>query len=293
MEHHHDHNHYDSSSNLLLVFFLNLFFVFIELAGALFTNSVSIFSDAIHDLGDCITILVAYFLEKLAGKKETQDYTYGYKRLSLIGALITSIILVSGSLFVGSEAIKRIIDPEPVKGGLMIIIAIFGLLINSFGAYKLMRHKRLLDRALMLHLLEDVLGWAAVLISAIMIYFYQIYLIDPLLSLAIAAFIMYNAIKNIIRVFDIFLEKTPTGIDYEEVKALISKNNRVLNVHDLHIWTIDGESILLSCHIIIDDRDSDQIIKTINKALEKEKIFHTTIQVEYDEEMCISEHYHN
>lgn len=207
-----------SEKNIFLAFLLNLSFSAFELMGGIATKSVSIISDAIHDFGDAISIGLSYILEKISKKKPDNKYTYGYLRYSILGAIITNTILVVGSIFVIINAIKRIINPVEINYDGMITFAIIGFVINLIATYMTREGNSLNQKAVNLHMLEDVLGWLVVLIGAFIIKFTKLYIIDSILSIGVALFILYNAIKSYKTVIDLFLEKIPNNINVEEIK---------------------------------------------------------------------------
>ena len=198
-----------TEKNILIAFILNLGFSIFEFIGGAITNSVAIISDSIHDMGDAMSIGVSYFLEKKSKKKPDDKYTYGYIRYSVIGSTITTIILILGSLFVMYNAIKRIINPVDINYNGMIIFAVVGVVVNFLAAYFTKDGDSLTQKAVNLHMLEDVLGWAVVLIGAIIMRFTDIRIIDPILSILVALFIFKNAVSNFKAILDLFLEKTP------------------------------------------------------------------------------------
>ncbi|MFT5954319.1 MAG: cobalt-zinc-cadmium efflux system protein, partial [Cyclobacteriaceae bacterium] len=192
------HNHaHDSAKNLKAAFFLNLLFACIELAGGLYTNSVAILSDALHDIGDSLGLGVAWYFDKIAKKKRNKTYSFGYKRFTVIGALINTVVLTIGSIFIISEAIPRLLNPVMPDAQGMIILSIGGLAVNGFAAFRLSHGHSMNEKVAYLHLLEDVLGWAATLAVAITLHFHAIPILDPLLSIVISIFILYNVFKNI------------------------------------------------------------------------------------------------
>ena len=205
-----------SEKNILIAFILNIGFSIFELLGGFFTNSISIMSDAIHDFGDALSIGISLALEKISKKKPNEKYTYGYVRYSILGALITTIILTIGSIFVIIGGVNRIINPEEINYNGMIIFAVFGVIINLFAAYFTKDGDSINQRAVNLHMLEDVLGWIVVLVGAILMKFTDIRIIDSIMSIGVALFILVNSFKNLKEILDFinFLnEKHKKGID--------------------------------------------------------------------------------
>lgn len=288
--HEHHHHHHESTKWIWTAFFLNLSFAIIEWIGGFWTNSIAIISDAIHDLGDSLAIGLAYIFEKVSKKKANKKYTYWYARFSILGALITVLILIIGSFFILKNAITRFSSPSEINSVWMLILAVIWLLINWFAAWKTAKWEWLNEKAITLHLLEDVLGRAAVLIWSILIYFFHWNFIDPLLSIWICIFILINACKLLKWVVDIFLEKTPEWISHDEVLKEIKKLDGVLDIHHIHLWTLDGNKNYITIHALIDKKLSvPKIIalkKTIKDALKKQNISHCVIEFEWEDENC-------
>lgn len=205
----HNHNHESSDSRIGWAFFLNLGFTIVEFIGGWLTNSTAIMADAVHDLGDSLSIGLAWILSKIAHKQANDTYSYGYQRFSLLGALVNGAVLIGGSIWVLSEAIPRLSDPEMPHAQGMIVLAIFGIAVNGFAAYKLSHGKSLNERVLNWHLLEDVLGWVAVLLVAVVLSFVDLPVLDPLLSIGFTLFILFNVTKTLIDTIKIFLQATP------------------------------------------------------------------------------------
>lgn len=279
-------------NNILIVSVLNIVFVIIELIGGIFTNSISILSDAIHDFGDAITLFIAYFLEKKSQKKPDKKYTYGYLRYSLLGAILTAAILFIGSIFVIYNAIQRIINPVEINYSGMIIFAIIGLAINIIGFLLTHETKNMNEKMISLHLLEDTLSWLLVIVISIVMMFTKAAILDPILSIIIALYILVHVLKNVKQVVDIILEKTPDNIDIDNLKEELEKEINIKEIHHVHIWSMNGESNYLTMHVVIDNNETrENIIKLkreIKKHLHEKNINHATIEIEYEEEKCNS-----
>jgi cobalt-zinc-cadmium efflux system protein len=292
MSAHHDHTHNTSISNLKTVFFLNLCFTVIEVVGGILTGSIAIISDALHDLGDSVSLGFSWAFEKLSFKKRTERYTYGYKRFSLLGGLITAIMLIIGSIFVISEAVKRIISPVAVYAPGMMALAVLGLVVNTLAVLKVKRGKKITERIVMIHLLEDVLGWAAVLIVSIIMQFTDLPVLDPLLSLCIAVFVLSKIYPQLKATLNIFLQHAPLDMDIPGITALIKKIKHVRDVHDLHIWTLDGEYHVVTLHVVVEqglspERNAD-IKAGVRGLLAKRGIDHITVEIEREDEECLN-----
>lgn len=279
-------------NNMRAALVLNVLFTVIEFIGGLYTNSVAILSDAIHDLGDSIAIGAALFLEKQSGQGRTSTFSYGKRRFSTLAALLTSLILIAGSIVILREAIPRLFAVEAVKTTGVLWLAVAGVLFNGLAILRLRRggHRSLNQRAVMLHLLEDALGWIAVLIGAIIMYFTQWYWIDPVLSIGIALFVLYNATRNITATLKIFLQAVPASVDEQTIITELKKLPDVTGVHDVHSWTMDGEKNILSLHLVVKQPiDTSRLSSLLQKAREitlAQNVQHPTIQVEPDGMPC-------
>lgn len=288
-----------TEKNILVAFLLNLAFSIVELIGGIFTNSVAIISDALHDFGDSISIGVSYFLEKKSKKRPDNSYTYGYARYSTLGAVITNTILIIGSILVIINAVGRIINPVPINYNGMIIFAIFGVIVNGLAAYFTKEGDSLNQKAVNLHMLEDVLGWGVVLIGAILIKFTEITLIDAVMSIGVAIFILSHAINSFKSIIDLFLEKTPEGIEIEELKEHLHEIENVKDLHHIHVWSLDGFNHYATMHVVTDLKDTQELKKKIKEELSEHGIGHTTIEFEEmgfectEKECVIPEHHHH
>lgn len=271
--------------NILIAFVLNLGFAIFEFIGGFITNSVAITSDAVHDIGDAMSIGLSYILEKISKKKPDEKYTYGYVRYSVIGSLITTLILIIGSIFVVLNAINRIITPVDISYDKMIIFALIGVVVNFLAAYFTKEGDSLNQKSVNLHMLEDVWGWIIVLVGAVVMKFTDIKIIDPILSICVAIFIFKNAISNLQEVLDLFLEKTPKGINIDELKHHLLEIDGVKDIHHIHIRSMDGYSNFATLHAVV-DRNNKEIKEKIKEELKEHGINHTTIEMESLGEEC-------
>lgn len=274
-----------TEKNIFIAFILNLAFSIFEFIGGAISGSVAIMSDAVHDLGDATSIGISYFLEKKSKQKPDDNYTYGYIRYSVIGSVITTTILIVGSIFVIFESIKRIINPITIDYSKMIIFAVIGVVINFIAAYVTKEGDSLNQKSVNLHMLEDVLGWAVVLCGAIIMRFTNISIIDPILSIGVALFILINALKNLKEVIDLFLEKTPKEININEIKEHLLEIDDVKGIHHIHIWSIDGYENLATMHIVTNNFEKSLKDK-IKEELSEHGIHHSTIELEKENECC-------
>lgn len=289
MSHSHNHSH-NSGKNLKTAFFLNLGFTILEIIGGIYVNSVAILSDALHDLGDSLSLGLSWFLNEHSKKKANNKFTFGYKRFSLLGALINSIVLIGGSVFIVIEAIKRILHPETSNAEGMFVFALLGIAINGYAAYKLSGGKTLNERVVSLHLIEDVLGWVAVLVASVVMMFVDTPYIDPALSLAITLYILYNVFGRLKETVVIMLQGTPYDIKPDEIKNKILEIENVNSIHHTHIWSLEGENHVYTTHLKIKPVASFlevMVVKKKVKSILKEYPFsHYTIEIEMDNEIC-------
>ncbi len=292
--HHHGHSHHahsggDTTGNIRVAFFINLTFTIIEIAGGLFTNSIAILSDALHDLGDTLSLGLAWYFQKKSEQGPDERYTFGFRRFSLLGAVVNSIVLVVGSVYMLTEAIPRLFEPEETKALYMLGLAVLGVAFNGFAAWKLSHGSSLNERAVRLHLLEDVLGWVAVMIGSIFIYFFEWYIIDPILSVFIMLYILSNVYKNLRDSFRVLLQAKPERLNMDALHTQLETLEGVEDIHDLHAWTMDGEYVVLTLHVSSTLSTADEIQamrQRIRKEVASFNIEHVTIEVHPPGEDC-------
>ena len=277
--------------NILIAFILNLLFSIFEFIGGIFTGSVAITSDAVHDIGDAVSIGISYFLEKKSKKQPDEIYTYGYARYSIIGGFITTLILLIGSVTMIYNAINRIFNPSEINYNGMIVFAVAGVIVNFCAAFFTRVGDSLNQKAVNLHMLEDVFGWVVVLVGAVVMRFTNFYLIDPIMSIGVSLFIFINAIKNLKEVADLFLEKTPHNIDVAEIKEHIEGINGILDVHHIHVWSLDMHNNFATMHIVAED-EPYKIKDAIREELREHGIEHVTIEIETSSELCHEQQCH-
>ena len=288
-----------TDKSILIALILNISFSIFELFGGLFTNSVAILSDSVHDIGDALSIGISYIMERKSKKHADNKYTYGYTRYSVLGGVITTTILMVGSILVIIGAITRIFNPVEVNYSGMIIFAIVGVVVNFFAAYFTREGNSINQRSVNLHMLEDVLGWVVVLIGAIVMNFTDIRILDSIMSIGVALFILINSLKNLKQVLDLFLEKTPKGIDINKLKKHLLEIDGVDDIHHIHIWSFDGFNNYATMHIVSKSKNISKIKKEIREELEEHNICHAILETE--EEVCddkechveYSEHHHH
>lgn len=279
--------------NILAAFLLNLAFSLFEFVGGILTGSVAILSDAVHDIGDASSIGISFFLEKKSKQKPDAKYTYGYMRFSVVGSVLTTLILLFGSAAVIYNAVTRIITPSQIHYDGMILFAVVGVIVN-LGAALLTREGEggsLNQRAVNLHMLEDVLGWIVVLVGAVVMRFTDFSLLDPIMSIGVAVFILVSAIKNLGESLSIFLEKTPVHIDVDALSRHLCELQGVVSIHHIHIWSLDGENNALTMHAVIDG-EAASAKAAIREELLRHGICHATIETDAVGEQCAAEHCH-
>lgn len=270
---------------IFIAFILNLFFSIFEFFGGIFTGSVAILSDAVHDFGDAASIGLSFFLEQTSEKKPNNKYTYGYLRFSVLGGFITTLILLVSSGIVIYNAVLRIKNPVIINYDGMLVFAIIGLVINLFATYFTHGGDSINQRAVNLHMLEDVFGWLVVLVGAIIMKFTDFYIIDPILSIIVALFVLISAIKNILEIADMFLIKTPKNINIEEIAEHLKQIKGVIDVHHIHVWSLDGEIHCATLHVVSETFDHS-IKEAVKEELKEHGINHITVEMETTAEHC-------
>lgn len=298
MTHSHTHHHHQTE-NIRTAFFLNFGFTLFEIVGGIYTNSLAITSDALHDLGDSISLGMAWYLEKHSQKESDQKYSYGYRRFSLLAALINTVILVVGSLYILTEAIPRLLHPEETHAGGMILLAIVGIAVNGAAVLRVRKGQSLNAQIVAWHLLEDVLGWVAVLIVSITLLLTDLYILDPILSVLINLYVIYNVVGNLRKTLALFLQAVPDAYNLPEIEHQLAKVPQVLSVHHTHIWSLDGEDHVLTTHLVVaPDASKDDLIriKSDVRAITSEiSLAHSTVELEFEEDCSMSgmEHIHH
>ena len=268
-----------TKKNILFAFLLNVSFSIFELIGGLFCGSVAITSDALHDFGDALSIGLSYFLEKKSEKMPDARYTYGYGRFSVLGGLITTCILIFGSIFVIIGAIYRIANPVKINYDGMIIFAVIGTAVNLTAAFLTHRGHSLNQRAVNLHMLEDALGWLTVLIGAIVMRFTDFALLDAIISLGVAVFILIHALKTLIEIGNLFLLKTPDFINIEDIRRYILELDGVYGVKSIRILALDEKNIYAMLCIYVTENNEETKVN-IKKELLSFGITDTMVEFE-------------
>lgn len=270
------------TKNLKIAFLLNLSFTVIELIGGVFTNSIAILSDAAHDFGDTISLGFAWYFQKISVRDGDQQFTYGYRRYSVLGALITLFVLLLGCLFILIEAIPRLFHPEQVDARGMFFLAILGIGVNMAAMLQLRKGTSLNEKVSALHLLEDVLGWVAVLIGSIVMFFADLPIIDPLLSIGIALLILFNVYKNLRQTLAILLQRTPKNVSIPQIREVILSQTKVKAVEDIHIWTLDGSYHIMTADLYLEPSLNVKEIEEITLQLRHDLVSHNLLHVTFE-----------
>jgi len=269
----------NSQKKMYIAFLLNLFFSIFELVGGVLTGSVAILSDAVHDLGDAASIGFACVLERKSTRPPDDTHTYGYGRYSALGGLLTTLILVIGSGVAIYGAIRRLVHPAAIHYDGMMLLAVVGILVNAGAAFLTHRGESLNQKAVNLHMLEDVLGWAVVLAGAVVMKFTDFTVLDSLLSIGVAVFILVHAIGHLREALDLFLDRTPRDLTTDAICARVGEVEGVIKVHHIHLRALSEQVYDATLHIVTNGNPTE--VKTaIRRRLAELGIAHITIEVD-------------
>lgn len=279
--HHHGHGHGEETS-LGLPFALNVAFTLIELVGAWYTNSTAIAADAVHDLGDSLALLFAWGMQGASGRSADDDFTYGYRRLSLVGAVVNAMVLLVGGLVVLGESVPRLFDPPTPDATGMLGLALLGVAVNGAAALRV-KGSSLNERVVRLHLLEDVLGWVAVLIVSVVLLFAELPILDPLLSIGITLWVAWNAAKNLRDTLTLFLQGTPGDLDVPSLVIEAEDVEGVRALRHVHVWSLDGERHVLTGQLLVTPgctlADALEVRERVREHLEHAGVAHVTLEL--------------
>ena len=268
-----------------LAFVLNFSFAIIEfIFGGLFGSS-AILADAVHDLGDALAIGISAFLESISNREEDSHYTLGYKRFSLLGAILTAVILITGSSLVILENISKLIESQPVDHEGMLWLGVIAIAINLTASLIVRKGQTKNESILSLHFLEDTLGWLAVIVVAIILRYTDWYFLDPLLSLLISAFILSKALPRFWSTLKIFLDAVPEGVDIQQVKSDLEQLDHVASINQLNLWTMDGLEKNAIVHVCLEHVKHMEVCKESIRDLLKERGFQN-VTIEVDEDLA-------
>ncbi|NTU92558.1 MAG: cation transporter [Chlorobiaceae bacterium] len=294
-DHDHDdghghHHHHHAAGSIGTAFFLNLGFTVVEIIGGFLTNSTAILADAAHDLGDCFALGQAWYFERLSEGKGNARYSYGYKRFSIFGALVSTVLLLVSSLFILSTAIPRILNPTRPDAGGMVLLAIAGVAVNGLAMFRLSKEKGMNSRVVALHLLEDMLGWIAVLVVSIVLLFFDLPVLDPILAVLITLYILSNVVRNLKSMLPVFLQAVPDNVSLDTIIHEIEVMERVQAVHHAHIWSLDGEHNVFTAHLVLDCQPAAgeyaAIKDSIGAVVRRHGLYHSTVEIEFPGEVC-------
>ena len=285
----HQHHH-SSQQGLLVVFLLNLSFTVIEFTGGAYVNSIAILSDAVHDLGDTFAIGFAWVMSKVALKQRDSQFSYGYGRMTLFASLISAGVIISGSVVVIVNAVPRIVEPQAIQTQGMILLAILGILFNSMAFFKMKFSHSINDRLVMWHLLEDALGWCVTLIGAVVIHFWGVLWIDPILAILLALFILRHVVLHLKHALALLMQGIPENVDCQKLEENLLNIQQVSKIHDMHLWSLDGSYHILSLHVVIEQgftlEEQINLKQNIRECAKSFHIQHATIELETEQEQC-------
>jgi cobalt-zinc-cadmium efflux system protein len=288
----HDHDHH-SEGNLKVAFMLNAAFTVFEVAGGIWTNSIAILTDALHDAGDSLSLGLAWYFERISHRGSTARHSYGFRRYRLLGGLITGLSLIFGMAFILWHAIGRLLSPESVKAPGMILLAVVGIAFNGAALLRVKTGASLTERLVSWHLIEDILGWVAVLVGAAIMCVWNLPALDPILSIMISAFVLWNVGRNLKQVVGVFLQTTPDSFDPTKFESAVAGIAGVVSSHHTHTWSLDGESHILTMHLVMaPDTDREGILaakQLVRELLDPAGFKHVTIDVELEGEKCLSD----
>lgn len=273
-----------ASSKMAIAFLLNLSFSIIEFIYGMAFNSSAILADAVHDLGDAVAIGFSTFFEFVSNRKQDANYSFGYKRFSLLGALVTSLILVSGSFLVIIRNIGRLFNPETVNYDGMLVLGIVAIIINYLAARIVSHGETRNESILSLHFLEDILGWLAVIIVSIIMRYTHWFILDPIFAIGIAVYILSQALPKLFETIRLFLEAVPEDFDYQSVGRQIEALPNVAKLMQFNVWSLDGIETIANLHVCLEDHNKQSESKhTIYNLLKVEGIHTATIEIDEDE----------
>lgn len=295
--HHHHHHHTPDSStkNIGVAFWLNLSFALIELVGGVWTQSLAVISDALHDFGDALSLGIGYFLQRKSSEGPSENYSYGKRRFSLLSAFVSGLVISVGAVYILIESITGFNEPREPHGLGMMGLAIFGIAMNGFAAWKLGHGHTHNEKVLTWHLLEDVLSWVAVLIGSVLIYLFQWVWLDPLLAMGISIFVLYNVARHLAQTVNLFLQGNPNPEGLRAFRAQVDLLDVVEEIHDVHFWSLDGVRHILSLHAVLKDLNRAEEVKEQIRVLSKLLgDCHVTVEIESTAEHCHNdcEHVH-
>lgn len=289
MQKHHHHNHHVSGKNLFITIVLNIIITLAQIIGGIFSGSLALLSDALHNFSDVLALVIAYGANRLAARPNNKDKTFGYKRAEILATLFNASILIGIGIFLIFESFKKFYHPEIVDSVWVIALGVLSIVLNAVSVLLLKddAHNNMNIRAAYLHLLTDVMTSVVVVVGGLLMYFYQLYWLDPVASLIIATYLIWASIGLVKESSSILMQFTPEGIEVDKISDVISDVHQINNVHHLHLWRLDEHRIHLEAHLDFNENitlnESTDIIDNLEKELEELfQISHTTFQCEYN-----------
>lgn len=288
--HHHVHGAGAATGNIKVALLLNLGFAIIEAVGGWLTGSIAIMTDALHDFGDSLALGFALVMERLAGRLSNAQFSYGYRRLSLLSALFTAVFLIVGSAVMLAHAVPRLLNPVQPHAGGMLALSLLGIAVNGYAAWRLHKGSTMNERVVSWHMLEDLLGWVVIFVSSIVMMFVSIPILDPVLSIIFVVFIMIGTVRSLRETLHLFLQGVPRTFDIAQLKADILGVPRVKSVHDLHFWSLDGSNHVLTAHIVVHREtlapEMESVKQEIRSVVARRGRIHVTLEIEPDGGDC-------
>lgn len=286
---HQHHGKEPNTKNLIISIGLNFTITLVEFFGGIISNSLALISDALHNLSDTFALFISYIALLVSKKSSSPKKTFGYKRIEILAALFNSTILIAVSVFLFYKAYERFVDPQPIKEGIMFFVAVIGLVANLISVFLLKKDSdhNLNIRSAYLHLLGDTLSSVAVVIGSVLIYYFKIYWVDPLLTVLIGLFILKETFRILKETVEILMEASPPDLDIDNIRTELEKLTTVANIHHIHAWRLTDSDVHFQCHADLNEnisiKDTDVIRKELeNILIKKFNINHVTIQMEYD-----------
>jgi cobalt-zinc-cadmium efflux system protein len=286
--HHHHHNHEGSGKRLLQTFFINIFITVVEIIGGILSGSLSLLSDALHNAGDALSVMLSYIAFRLSKKSTSPAKTFGYKRIEILAVLFNTVLLIVILVYLFYEVFQRFSHPAEVKTGIMAGVALAAVLANGLSVLLLKGNaeENINVKSTYLHQLGDTLSSFAVVIGGILIYFFQVVWIDPLLTILIGIYILKETYDLLMQAVNILMQAAPTTVDLSLVETELKAITSVKGIHDIHVWSLNDRENYFDCHIEVMDNmpmhETDNLRKQIDNVLKsKFDIQHTVIQIEY------------
>lgn len=272
-------------NSIRTAFFLNLAFTVLELAGGIISGSIAILADSLHDFADSLSLGAGWYFENKSKKGSSDKYSYGYARFSLLGAMINAMTLLLGSIYIFYVSIDRILNPQMPDAYWMLGVSVIGIALNGIGVWKLKSGKSMNKQVMMIHLLEDALGWVAVLIGSIVLLFYNIPVIDPILAIAINLIVLVFALSKLVKALKIMLQKVPSNINLPELRQKILCLDKVKEVSHLHVWSLTEEKLVVTVHVQVSDiqslHDAAEVKQQIENIFSDMDTEHISIDLKY------------